>query len=283
MTTHTHHQITIGVPVFNGAATIERALNSIKNQTFSNYKVVIYDNCSSDTTLALCMPFCFQDDRFKILKRDKTVHIFENWSELVNLARSEFFVLLAADDYWEPSFLEETLNVLSKNPHASAAKVRVLMQRDGNVICESNGTEAIEGRGTARIRRYLNTLPNDNSGLFGLFRTSAIRNSIKHGIKHYAGDWTFVALSLTYGPHLHIPKILHVREWEPSEKYALIVNRDNGDAVTFGFPLLPMTISILRGVNPFDWHIIFPRLARLNMIKYRENREVLARLAQSDA
>jgi glycosyltransferase involved in cell wall biosynthesis len=282
MTSHTHHQVTIGVPVLNGAATIERALASIQRQTYENYKVIIYDNCSSDNTAALCRPF-LQDDRFTLLKRDNTVHVFENWSDLINLARSDFFVLLAADDFWESTFLEETLNILSMNAHASAVKVRVLMQRDGQVVCESNGTEPIVGKGSARIRRYLNSLPNDNSGLFGLFRTSAIRNSIKHGIKHYAGDWTFVALSLKYGPHLHIPKVLHIREWEPSEKYALIVDRDNGEAITFGLPLLRMTLSVLRGVNPLDWCIVLPRLARLNIIKYRENREVLARLGQSNA
>ena len=50
-------KVYIGLPVYNGAKTIEKAINSVVAQTFQNFKLVISDNASNDETAIICKKF----------------------------------------------------------------------------------------------------------------------------------------------------------------------------------------------------------------------------------
>ncbi len=59
--------VSIIVPVYNGAGTIEKCLRRIQHQTYSNIEVLVIDDGSTDETRTICQRFCWQDRRFRLL------------------------------------------------------------------------------------------------------------------------------------------------------------------------------------------------------------------------
>ncbi len=64
-------EITIIIPTYNNAAIIEVCLKSIREQTYSNFKVFIVDDGSTDNTKEVCQNYCDYDIRFKYYNQKK--------------------------------------------------------------------------------------------------------------------------------------------------------------------------------------------------------------------
>src|SRR6185312_14285982 len=61
--------LTIGMPVFNGAATIRAALDALLAQTFRDFVLVISDNCSDDDTITICHEYMQRDSRVRLVQQ----------------------------------------------------------------------------------------------------------------------------------------------------------------------------------------------------------------------
>jgi glycosyltransferase involved in cell wall biosynthesis len=62
-------ELAIGMPVFNGEATIRSALNNLLSQTFTNFSIIISDNNSSDNTAKICKEFVELDPRIRYIRQ----------------------------------------------------------------------------------------------------------------------------------------------------------------------------------------------------------------------
>jgi glycosyltransferase involved in cell wall biosynthesis len=107
-------QISICIPVYNGARFIEMTINSVLEQDFSDFEIVVLDNASTDETHELITSF--QDSRITIYRNDRVLPAHSNWSEVVRLAKSPWTKLLCADDLLIPNCLSTTLNYVSQHP-----------------------------------------------------------------------------------------------------------------------------------------------------------------------
>jgi len=110
-----HPKICIGLAVYNGEKTIKKTLNSILEQTFTDFEVIISDNNSSDKTQKICQEHSNKYFNIKYFKQEKNIGGFNNFKFVLNSANSEYFVWLAADDWWEPTFLEKNVSALESN------------------------------------------------------------------------------------------------------------------------------------------------------------------------
>ena len=81
--------ITIAVPTFNESAFLEETLHSIQVQTFSNFSVVVYDNCSTDETFDIARKFSKQDERFQVKKNSSNIGLLNNLIERNYLLKLE--------------------------------------------------------------------------------------------------------------------------------------------------------------------------------------------------
>ena len=107
--------ITIGLPVYNGEQSIRKVLDSILCQTYPDFELIISDNASTDSTLAICEEYARNDKRIQIIKQKKNIGLFPNFEFVLNRAKNKYFVWISADDWWEPTFLEKNLFVLNSN------------------------------------------------------------------------------------------------------------------------------------------------------------------------
>ena len=108
-------KLSIGMPVYNGELFIERAIESILAQTFTDFELIISDNASTDSTQEICQNFSKKDNRIRIFKQEKNIGIHRNFYFLLSQAKGEYFAWTAVDDYLDKDFMEKNLKVLESD------------------------------------------------------------------------------------------------------------------------------------------------------------------------
>ena len=63
--------ISVIVPVYNVEEYLEECLESIQNQTYTNFEVILVNDGSTDASKEICERFCRQDSRFYLIKKKK--------------------------------------------------------------------------------------------------------------------------------------------------------------------------------------------------------------------
>lgn len=103
----------IVIPTFNRAAYLGRALQSVFNQTYSNWEVIIVDNYSTDDTDKLLKEF--YDSRVRVFNINNHGSISVSRNLGINESNGEWIVFLDSDDWWDENKLEECFKYLNSN------------------------------------------------------------------------------------------------------------------------------------------------------------------------
>jgi len=99
--------ITIGIPVFNGAATIERSISSVQAQTWGGpLEILVVDDGSTDRTPTILEALRAADPQIKIIRHNKNLGRPAARNTILNNASGEFLAWLDADDEWHREKLE---------------------------------------------------------------------------------------------------------------------------------------------------------------------------------
>jgi glycosyltransferase involved in cell wall biosynthesis len=109
-------RVNIGMPVFNGEKFIEEAVDSILNQTFRNFEIIISDNASTDRTTQICLDYASKDPRVRYYRNKKNVGGPANYNRVFELSSAQYFKWAAYDDVLAPDYLRKCINVLDANP-----------------------------------------------------------------------------------------------------------------------------------------------------------------------
>ncbi len=115
----THPQVSINLPVRNGAAALRRRLASIAEQTFTDFRVIITDNASEDETASICLEYEDRDPRFQYYRNHKDMGLsFSLARGLYCAGGSEYVTYTSHSDFWDPRYLEKCVKALEENPTA---------------------------------------------------------------------------------------------------------------------------------------------------------------------
>jgi glycosyltransferase involved in cell wall biosynthesis len=155
----TQPQITVALPVYNGEQYIAIAVKSVLTQTFSDFELLILDNCSTDHTLEIIRTF--SDPRIRLIVNPKNLGMIGNWNLAVSLATGKYIKILSHDDLLAPSCLAEQIDGFLKYPS----------QNIGIVTCKK------------RIINESGAVVMPGFGLFGLTRIINGRRTIKKSIR----------------------------------------------------------------------------------------------------
>jgi glycosyltransferase involved in cell wall biosynthesis len=93
------------IPTKNRSEYLKYAINSVLNQTFNDFEIVISDNNSTDDTQKIVKGY--KDKRLKYFNTEKDVLIADNWNNAFNNSECKYIILMGDDDYQFPTFLEE--------------------------------------------------------------------------------------------------------------------------------------------------------------------------------
>lgn len=124
-------RVSIGFPIYNGEKYMRQSLDSLLNQTFTDFELIIADNCSTDNTVAICQAYAAKDERIIFHQNEENKGAAYNYNKVFHLARGQYFRWAAHDDYNEPQALELMVKVLDENPEAILSYPKTILI-DGN-------------------------------------------------------------------------------------------------------------------------------------------------------
>jgi glycosyltransferase involved in cell wall biosynthesis len=253
----------IGMPVFNGATTVGRAIESILAQTMGDFELLVSDNASTDMTEAVCRGYSARDPRIRYTRQPRPMSALDNFGVVLDGARAPYFMWLAADDYVLPRLLEQAVSVLDAWPDVVCAAPRTeFLESDGSRR-PAAGTFPLLGDVRQNLCRYLAD-PADNSRFYGVYRRDVMRRVLPT-YPYYALDWAVAAGTLMYGRHFELPEVLLIREANDALKYTRTIDTIAGGPVTRLLPLARFTRALLGplGVRPYP--SVLWALVRLNV------------------
>ncbi|WP_204138891.1 glycosyltransferase family 2 protein [Halomicronema sp. CCY15110] len=103
-------RITIGITTFNAASTIEDVIQSALKQTYQDIEILIVDDCSDDSTLAIVTEMAESDARITVGQNVQNLGVAATRNRILALARGEFIAFFDDDDISLPDRLERQLN-----------------------------------------------------------------------------------------------------------------------------------------------------------------------------
>ncbi len=110
--------VSIVIPVYNGMPFIGRTIASVRQQTYSDWELLICDNRSGDGTVDFVRQHLAEnpDDRIRLITHDQLLPMAENWNRSVKYARGDSIKVLPSDDILLPSCIEIQQRVLQDHP-----------------------------------------------------------------------------------------------------------------------------------------------------------------------
>jgi glycosyltransferase involved in cell wall biosynthesis len=111
-------RVTMGLPVYNGERYLTHALESILAQTFTDWRLVIGDNGSTDGTPDIAARFARLDRRIEVVRRSENIGAAPNFNDLFRRTGGEYFKWAAHDDVLRPEFLSSCVAKLDADPGA---------------------------------------------------------------------------------------------------------------------------------------------------------------------
>jgi glycosyltransferase involved in cell wall biosynthesis len=259
-------RLTIGMPLYDNAPTIRRALDSLLAQSYGGFRVVIGDDASTDGTAELCDDYAKLDSRVTVVHHQRNLN-YGNFRYVLGQARTPFFMFAAGDDYWHPDYVKRMIDALDANSGAVAAISKVVFVKDGTAVGEAQGTYALTGTPAANITRFL-AGQDDNSRMYGVFRTPAAQRAFPPG-DFFAYDWAFTVGTLLAGTHIEIPEVLMWRDFTHPSRYIEYVRRDARGRLSRLFPMLPLTMDLVNRLKVPMTFAVLRRLALLNLNFHR--------------
>lgn len=106
--------VSIIMPSYNTRKYIEESINSVLKQTYSNWELIIIDDCSIDDTDIIVKPY-LSDKRIRYLKNKKNKGAAVSRNRALREIKGKWIAFLDSDDLWKPQKLERQINFMIKN------------------------------------------------------------------------------------------------------------------------------------------------------------------------
>lgn len=90
-------KISVCIPTYNSGEFLSEAIQSVLDQSFQNFELIISDNASEDNTTEIVN--AFNDSRIQYYRNKKNIGMYENFNHCLDLAEGEYIKFLCATDY----------------------------------------------------------------------------------------------------------------------------------------------------------------------------------------
>ena len=119
-------KISVLMSVYNSEESIEESINSVLNQTFSDFEFLINDDCSTDSSLEIIKRFEKTDSRITVFCNEKNLGLTRSLNKLIQNSNFDFIARQDSDDRSFPNRLEIQIKKSGLNPEYSANNRKLL-------------------------------------------------------------------------------------------------------------------------------------------------------------
>lgn len=107
--------VSIILPVYNGAANLKESIESVLNQTYKNFELIVVNDCSTDDTEMLVRKYQEQDDRVKLVNNEVNLKLPRSLNRGFDEASGEYYTWTSDDNKFLPSAIERMVQTLEEN------------------------------------------------------------------------------------------------------------------------------------------------------------------------
>ncbi len=190
-------EVSICLPTLNSIRFLSDRLESIRNQTFKNWELIVVDSHSEDGTIEMLEEFAAGDVRVRVWQAPRD-GIYPNFNRCIQQAKGRFVYIATSDDTMAHDCLQKMVEALVENPDCDLAHCPM------RVIDESGGagfdwwtTRSLFARSTGDLlnRRHKRRAPFDGvlcllgDNIYNSVTQLLIRRSLFDKIGYYRADW----------------------------------------------------------------------------------------------
>lgn len=134
--------VSVIMPSYNHERYISEAIESVLNQTFTDFELIIIDDASKDNSKQIIESFRKNDDRIEVIFHERNMGIERTVNDCIEIAKGKFIALFASDDVWLPEKLEEQLKVFQRDPQVGLvySDAYIINERKNNEITKFSDT-----------------------------------------------------------------------------------------------------------------------------------------------
>lgn len=107
--------VSIIMPIFNSEKYLSIAIDSVLNQTYSNFELLLIDDCSTDKSSVIAKEYSETDQRVKYYKNEYNIGICGTRNRGIDISSGDFLMFIDNDDELHENLLEENLQILLEN------------------------------------------------------------------------------------------------------------------------------------------------------------------------
>lgn len=107
------------MPAYNSEKFIRQAVQSVLEQTYTNYELIIVEDCSTDNTLSILNEYSLKDKRINLLTNEKNSGVSHSRNRAMSIAKGDYIAFLDSDDIWDKQKLQKQVDFVKNNPDAT--------------------------------------------------------------------------------------------------------------------------------------------------------------------
>ncbi len=123
--------ISVIMSVYNGETYLFEAIESVRNQTFKNWELIVINDCSTDTTADILAEFSLKDERIKVHTNEVNLKLPTSLNKAISLSSGKYIARMDADDICLPERLEKQFEFMEQNPDISLSSCRFMTVKNG--------------------------------------------------------------------------------------------------------------------------------------------------------
>ncbi|WP_300278913.1 glycosyltransferase family 2 protein [Peptacetobacter sp.] len=126
--------VSIITPMYNSERYIVSTIESVLNQTYKDWEMIIVDDCSTDSSSEIAKSYSEKDERIKYIRTEKNAGVSNARNVALKMATGSFLAFLDSDDTWEKEKLEKQIDFMKKNEYVITFTAYELMDENSNKI-----------------------------------------------------------------------------------------------------------------------------------------------------
>lgn len=211
-------KVSIGLPVYNGDEFLEKSIESILGQTFTDFELIISDNASTDKTASICQWYAANDSRIRYYRNTHNIGGANNGNRTFLLAEGKYFRWAAHDDLCAPQLLEKCVAVLDQKPEIVLCYTQTInIDQKGQALGLTSLNRATSSKPYQRFRDL--AFRNDYcEPSYGLMRSAILRETRLE--QDFTGsDRVLLCEVAFYGRFHEIPEALFYKRHHAKNTY----------------------------------------------------------------
>jgi glycosyltransferase involved in cell wall biosynthesis len=256
--------VSIGLPTYNRAAALGRAIESVLKQDYENIELLISDNASTDETEAICLRAARHDDRLKYLRQQTNQGGIPNFRAVLTKSSGEFFMWLGDDDWLDRSYIARCMETLTEHPDYALVCGEARYYQDDRLEFDGEIIDLLQPSGVGRVLSFYERVIH-NGAFYGVIRRQHISSDWLQNV--FGADWLLVAAIAFRGKIETIPGTTVSRCRGGASKTAKTITETLGISnIHAHAPFLSIAIAAFKDIAwKCDAYIELGRAGRLSL------------------